>query len=171
MTSGRRQRRSHGKERGAGRAPKRPLAHGDLRLLILSLLDDMPRHGYDLIGEIEKRTQGAYKPSPGVMYPALEVVQDLGWTRIEADGGRKIFHLTDEGRQQLANEAENIAAIHRRLDHVANPPPDENDDVRTALRRLRHTVVTRIRETNGEARREAIAEIVEAARKKIEDMD
>lgn len=169
--SGRRERREQSKEMGSGRGQKRPLAHGDLRLLVLSLLDQNPRHGYDLIRDIEARTNGAYKPSPGVMYPALDGVEASGWVMPQPLDGKKIYHLTEAGRAKLVEETAAIAEIYERLDRAANPPVDENDDVRTALRRLRHTAMKRIREDDGDKYRDAIAATIEAARKQIEDLD
>ncbi|MEO1158773.1 MAG: PadR family transcriptional regulator, partial [Pseudomonadota bacterium] len=76
--------------RAAGGRRRRPLDHGDLRLLILSLIAEQPRHGYDLIAEIEARTGGTYKPSPGVMYPALAVIQDMGLAKVKKEDGKNV---------------------------------------------------------------------------------
>lgn len=161
---------AHRRGRGHGQgAARRPLGHGDLRLLILSLIAETPRHGYDLIQEIETRTGGAYKPSPGVMYPALEIIQDLGWAEVRTEDGKKTFHLTPAGQDELEKEAGTIAAIHARLadllqaDEAADPT-----DIRAVMHRLRHAVITAAREHSAdEARQRRIVEILTAAKDEI----
>ncbi len=166
--------RMGGHRRGpGGRRGGRPLGHGDLRLLILSLIAETPRHGYDLIQEIETRTGGTYKPSPGVMYPALEIVQDLGWAEVRFEDGKKTFHITDAGRGELAREAEAIDAIHTRLaDLLKADEATDPTDIRTAMHRLRHAVISAVRERKvDEARKRRIAEILSAARDEIVALD
>lgn len=164
---------AHRGGRGRGRSGSgRPLGHGDLRLLILSLIAETPRHGYDLIQEIETRTGGRYKPSPGVMYPALEIIQDLGWAQVRTDDGKKTFHITDEGREELAREAAVVDAIHARLADLleADETPDPTD-VRGAMHRLRHAVVSAARDRSAdEARQRRIVEILAAARDEISSL-
>lgn len=162
--------RMGGHRRGPGsRRGGRALGHGDLRLLILSLVAETPRHGYDLIQEIETRTGGTYKPSPGVMYPALEIIQDLGWAEARTEEGKKTFHITEAGMAELEREAVVIEAIHARLadlleaDEAADPA-----DVRSAMHRLRHAVISAVREREAdEARKRRITQILIAARDEI----
>ena len=151
----------------------RPLGHGDLRLLILSLISETPRHGYDLIQEIETRTGGTYKPSPGVMYPALEIIQDLGWAEVRTEDGKKTFHITDDGKAELERETETVDAIHARLADLLRAEEDiDPTDVRTAMHRLRHAVVTSARDRLAdEARQRRIVEILSAARDEISSLD
>jgi DNA-binding PadR family transcriptional regulator len=73
---------------------------GDVRAAILVLLAEEPRNGYQLMQEIEQRSEGAWRPSPGSMYPALQQLEDEGLVRVEASGGGRTFHLTDKGREQ-----------------------------------------------------------------------
>src|SRR3954467_15601285 len=92
--------RAHGRHRG-GRIG-RFLEHGDLRFLVLALLAEQPRHGYELIKELEDRTGGAYRPSPGVIYPTLALLEDEGFIAPSAgDSARKLFEVTDAGREAL----------------------------------------------------------------------
>ena len=156
-----------------GQGRRRELDHGDLRLLILGLIAESPRHGYDLIREIEARTGGAYVPSPGVIYPALEALQDLGWIAAEADGAKRSFRLTDDGTVQLGVEAEAIARIEARLaDLKDSNRPEDPGDVRGAMWRLRHAVVTAIRAHPDDAdRRRKIADILTEAQDKIAGLD
>ncbi len=161
-----------GNGRGRGRGPggrRRPLDHGALRLLILKLISEEPRHGYEIIREIEARTGGAYVPSPGVIYPALEALLDLGWVRAEADGSRRSFRLTEEGEAELEAEAEALARIELRLgDLLDSDRPEDPLDVRGAMWRLRHAVREAVRSHPEDPdRRKAVADILTEAQDRI----
>jgi len=69
-----------------------------VRAAILALLGEEPMHGYQIISELDERTGGAWKPSPGSVYPTLQLLEDEGLVRSEATGGKNVFHLTDSGR-------------------------------------------------------------------------
>ncbi|MFN7180931.1 PadR family transcriptional regulator [Hyphomonas sp.] len=159
--------RGHGQGRGRHGGGRRALDHGHLRLLLLELIGEAPRHGYDLIREIETRTGGAYVPSPGVIYPALETLRDLGWIAEVADGARRSFRVTPEGEAELAREAETLAMIHERLGALqTGEAPQDPEDVRAAMHRLRHTVIAVMRrEPGGETRRKVAAILAEAQEK------
>lgn len=134
-------------KRAAGGQRRRALDHGDLRLLILSLIAEQPRHGYDLIAEVEARTNGAYKPSPGVMYPALAIIQDMGFAKVKKEDGKNVLYITETGEAELADQAETLAKIEDRLDTLANPEAERDPrDVRAASRRLRHTLFKTVTE-------------------------
>ena len=165
---GRGEGRGFGRGRG-GRGRRRPLDHGDLRLLILKLISEAPRHGYDLIREIEARTGGAYVPSPGVIYPALEAMLDLGWIEAEADGARRSFHLTEEGEAHLDAEQETVARIEVRLASLLESDrPEDPMDVRGAMWRLRHAVREAIHSNPDDPdRRKAVADILADAQERI----
>ena len=164
-------RHRHGHSRGGGNRSgvRRALDHGHLRLRMLQLIAEAPRHGYDLIREIEARTEGAYVPSPGVIYPTLEALQDLGFVAAEADGTRRSFRITPDGEAELAREAETLAQIHERLGALqASEMPEDPEDVRGAMHRLRHSVIREIRGYSGDAaRRRAVAEILTEAQERI----
>src|SRR3990170_380608 len=88
---------SSGRRRGRGR--KRMFESGELRLVLLKLIADEPRHGYDLIRAIEELTGGDYAPSPGVVYPTLTMLTDMGLIEEQAaEGSRKAFAVTKEGK-------------------------------------------------------------------------
>ncbi|MEO1963879.1 PadR family transcriptional regulator [Hyphomonas sp.] len=161
--------RGEGRGRGRGYGRRRPLDHGDLRLLILKLISEEPRHGYDIIREIEARTGGAYVPSPGVIYPALEALLDLGWVEAEADGARRSFKLSKEGEAELEAEAETLARIEQRLaDLLDSDRPEDPQDVRGAMWRLRHAVQEAVRAQPDDLdRRKAVADILTEAQEKI----
>lgn len=111
----------HG-HRGGGRGGRgdffrtgRMLGDGDLRLIALLLLEEQPRHGYDLIRALEERTAGSYSPSPGVVYPTLTFLEEAGFATSATEGNKKVFSITDEGRAHLAD---NRAAVERVLEHL-----------------------------------------------------
>lgn len=86
----------------------RMLASGDLRLVALFLIEQQPRHGYDLIKAIEEKSAGFYTPSPGIVYPALTFLEEAGYVTSEADGNKKLYTITEEGRAHLADNREAI---------------------------------------------------------------
>ena len=94
--------RHHGPGRG-GRHGGRLFDYGELRLLLLAIISDAPSHGYELIKTVEDRFGGSYSPSPGVIYPTLSWLDDMGYAAIEpAEGGRKRYSITPEGKAFLA---------------------------------------------------------------------
>ncbi|POM22916.1 Transcriptional regulator YqjI [Actinomadura rubteroloni] len=93
--------------RGPGRPPKAP--RGNVRAAILSLLAEEPRNGYQIIQEIEERSGGGWRPSPGAVYPALQQLADEGLIEGEEEGGRRTFRLTDAGRAHAAEHADELA--------------------------------------------------------------
>ncbi len=98
---------------------------GELRLVLLKLIADEPRHGYDLIRAIEDLTGGEYAPSPGVVYPTLTLLQDMGLIEeAPGEGPRKPFQVTDEGRKHLEEREEEVEALFARLRDLA--PSGEN---------------------------------------------
>lgn len=94
----------------------RMLASGDLRLVALFLIEQQPRHGYDLIKAIEEQSKGFYSPSPGIVYPALTYLEEAGYVTSAAEGNKKLYTITDEGRGHLNDNRE---AIQSTLDFLA----------------------------------------------------
>jgi DNA-binding PadR family transcriptional regulator len=91
--------------------PRGPRARrGDVRAAILALLAEEPRNGYQLMQEIERRSEGAWRPSPGSVYPALQQLEDEGLVAPEGEGGRRAFALTEAGRAHVAERGEDLAA-------------------------------------------------------------
>ena len=90
--------------------------HGDLRYVLLQLIAEKPRHGYELIKAIEEKFGGMYSPSPGVIYPTLTLLEELGYLRAETGGGtKKLYSLTEEGANFLAANRATVEAIFRRI--------------------------------------------------------
>ena len=121
-----------GGRRGGGRKhawsfePGRPRAgRGDVRLAILSLLAEGPRHGYQLIQEIAERSRGGWNPSPGSVYPALSSLQDEGLIDDEKVDGKRVFSLTEAGRAYVAERADDLSRVF-----AENEPPGEHEDVK-----------------------------------------
>ena len=101
---------------GGRRGRRRVFEPGELRLVLLRLIADQPRHGYDLIRAIEEMTHGSYAPSPGVVYPTLTMLGDMGLIEEQqAEGARKVFAATAEGQAHLADKSEEIDALIERL--------------------------------------------------------
>ena len=94
----------------------RVFEQGDLKYVILRLLAEKPRHGYEIIKELEDRFGGAYAPSPGTVYPTLTMLEDLGYARaMPEEGGRKIYEITDEGRKHLEEHSATVDDIFERI--------------------------------------------------------
>ncbi len=113
--------------------------HGDLRLWLLKLIDERPRHGYDIISGLEEQFLGLYSPSPGTVYPRLSALEQEGL--IESDGeeeGRKVYRLTDRGREELRLRSEELTALGQRLTRSAKDIAREiKNDVKSSVRDLR----------------------------------
>jgi len=91
-------------------------AHGDLRLVILHLIAEKPRHGYEIIKAIEEQVAGAYSPSPGVIYPTLTLLEELGYVTISTfDGSKKLHEITAEGRAFLDANRRAVDALLARM--------------------------------------------------------
>jgi DNA-binding PadR family transcriptional regulator len=120
---------------------------GELRLVLLKLIADEPRHGYDLIRAIEEITGGEYAPSPGVVYPTLTLLQDMGLIEEAAgEGPRKPFQVTDEGRAYLAEREEEAEALFERLRELA---PREEHTAGPAIGRAVKNLMTALRHRVG----------------------
>ncbi len=115
-------RNGRGGRRKGGRRPRlgRFLAHGDLRFLILKLIEDKPRHGYEVIKAIEVQVAGAYSPSPGAIYPTLTLLEELEWIReIASEGNKRLFEITSEGSLALKANRATVEAILARMKEVS----------------------------------------------------
>lgn len=139
----------------------RPFDQGDLRLLLLDLIAEKPRHGYELIKAIEEAMQGAYSPSPGVVYPTLTLLEETGLIVSEAQGPKKLYSLTDEGRQALETEAQALAAAKGRMEAARErmgPPPAA--EIGRAMQNLGMALAGRLR--GGPLPKETLQKVVDA---------
>lgn len=137
------------------------------QLLVLALIGDEQRHGYELMREIEARTGSAYVPSPGVVYPTLTLLTELGLIEeADAAGARKAYRLTAAGRERLAEAAEEAGAVLARLDALGdNASRADAAPVRRAMGNLRQVLQTRLarQDTTDEQLLDAARIIDEAA--------
>jgi len=90
---------------------------GDLKYIILDLLKDKPRHGYDIIRELEEQSYGFYKPSPGVIYPTLQMLEEMGYASSNEQEGKKIYSITEEGLKFLTNQSNIADGVRRQMKH------------------------------------------------------
>lgn len=107
-----------GAGRGQGRGRERLFESGALRLVILHLLQERPRHGYEMIKAIQELTSGSYSPSPGVIYPSLTLLEDLGQVIVSEQEGKKQYTLTKAGKQALTEQQEALGRILQKLQGV-----------------------------------------------------
>jgi DNA-binding PadR family transcriptional regulator len=114
---------------GRGFGMGRKLASGDLQLLILKLLDEKSRYGYEIIKELDERSKGFYVPSPGMVYPALTYLEEIGHATVAADGSRKLYSITDAGKEHLAKNLATADALLTQFDRVG----ERMDRVRRVL--------------------------------------
>lgn len=116
--------------------------HGDLRLWLLKLLDERPRHGYDIIAGLEEQFLGLYSPSPGTVYPRLSALEHEGLIEVEREEeGRKVYRLTDAGRVELRERSDELEALGQRLARSAKDIAREiRDDVKSSVRDLKREV-------------------------------
>jgi DNA-binding PadR family transcriptional regulator len=116
-------------------------AHGRLRLYLLKLLDESPRHGYEVIRLLEERFHGLYAPSAGTVYPRLAKLEKEGLVTHSTEGGRKVYALTGEGRAELASRADEIAGLEAEIrESVSTLAAEIREDVRGAAGDLRREV-------------------------------
>ncbi|CAN5324030.1 PadR family transcriptional regulator [soil metagenome] len=120
----------HGNDAGtAGFGRGRKLGSDDLQLLLLALLAAQPSHGYELIKQLEERSNGYYAPSPGMVYPALTFLEEIGHASVTTEGARKRYDLTDAGREQLRQNQPRVDALFEQLSWIGK----RMDDWREAM--------------------------------------
>lgn len=154
-----------------GRRRKRMFDPGELRLVLLKLIADQPRHGYDLIRAIEELTGGAYAPSPGVVYPTLTMLQDMGLiVEQESEGPRKAYQATPAGRAYLEERTDEVEELLERLSgHGDGPLKAGGAPIKRAVGNLMAAVWHRVTaEDSGEETLHDIADILDEAARKIE---
>ena len=129
-----------GGRHGRGEKMQRLFEHGDLRVVLLALLDKKPSHGYELIKAIEEASSGLYVPSPGVIYPTLTLLEEQDFvTPVATGNGRKSYQITDAGKVELQQNQAMVDVIFSRLAQV-NRRPEGNlaEGISDVMHRLRH---------------------------------
>src|SRR5690348_14645817 len=154
-----------------GRRARRMFESGELRLVLLKLISEQPRHGYDLIRAVEELTGGEYAPSPGVVYPTLTMLQEMGLIEeAQGEGARKPFQITEPGTAHLEENSEEAEELIRRL-KVLSPShyPEGGSPIWRAMRNL--GVAIRHRVGRGEISEDTIHEaaaLIDELAQKIE---
>ena len=157
----------HSQAHGGGRGPKMFDA-GAMRYVVLQLIADKPRHGYDIIKDIEQRAGGGYAPSPGAIYPLLSMLLDLGHVSAELDGNKKLHSITPEGQAFLDENRQFVDAILARM----AAPQEGGGDIRQLMHELKAVVIARVRtEQASEARLDAVRAILRKAAADIGQLD
>jgi DNA-binding PadR family transcriptional regulator len=139
----------HGMGGGDMMRAGRMLAQGDLRLIALALIAEQPRYGYEIIKLLEEKTAGWYSPSPGIVYPTLTYLEEAGYVTATAEGAKKLYAITDEGRAHLEENRDFVDAVLARMsaigekakrirEHFARPEYDEDDERRGRRRGRGH---------------------------------
>ncbi|CAM5460225.1 PadR family transcriptional regulator [Eoetvoesiella caeni] len=104
---------------GARMTRGRKFGADELQLMLLALLHERPGHGYEFIKELEARSNGFYSPSPGMVYPALTYLEELGYATVEVHGNRKLYHLAEPGRLYLEANRDRADLLFASLKHAA----------------------------------------------------
>lgn len=147
---GRRHGRGHGgpfgRHRGGpfgGRGGPRMFDPGALRLVVLGLIAEEPRHGYDIIRALETKFQGAYSPSPGAIYPMLQMLEEADLVSSQANGNKRLYTITEEGRAYLAEHADELERINAQMARMADRMG--NAAIGDAMRDLRRVLHDKLR--------------------------
>ena len=158
---------------GPGGQRGRMFEQGDLKLVILRLLEEKPRHGYDIIKEIEERFGGTYAPSPGTVYPTLTMLEDMGYAKgTVEEGGKKIYAITEEGRKHLADNSQAVDSIFERMARFVEgffdaPMNDVHEGMRRVARAAYSTATRNVRDAQ---KLRQVREILDRATREIEDL-
>ncbi|GCD97910.1 PadR family transcriptional regulator [Embleya hyalina] len=167
----------HGRRRGAdgSTGTGRFFAPGELRIALLALIAEQPGHGYELMTRLEARFAGAYQASAGAVYPTLQQIEDEQLALREVDGGRKVFHITDAGRLEVAAHVDEIEAIWARATVRGEwgmlRDPNAAEIVAPALRLIKAAVATIVRAHGDPAVVERVRGVLEHARRELKAID
>jgi DNA-binding PadR family transcriptional regulator len=159
-------------ERDARRGHR--LERGDLRFVILDLLEEHPSYGYELIHALEERFHGFYSPSPGTIYPTLQWLEDLGYVTVSEQDGRKMYAITDEGRRFLAASQPRVDEIWTRLRGWWSP--FDHKEFRDDMHDFMHDMQDMVKDLRHEARwadpdkLRRVREVVMRAGREIDDI-
>ena len=138
--------------------------HGRLRLYLLRLLDEEPRHGYEVIRLLRDRFMGVYAPSPGTIYPRLSRLEDEGLVTHDEENGRKVYRITEAGREELRSRGAELDELEEELsESVSDIAREFGEDVRATVRSLREELTRAAREVR-QTERDTAREAAEAAR-------
>jgi DNA-binding PadR family transcriptional regulator len=153
-----------------GRRAERVFDQGDLRYVILKLISEAPRHGYEIIKAIEEKVGGAYSPSPGVIYPTLTLLEELGYIAAQAaEGGKKQYVITDAGREALEEKKAVVEGIFRRMSDLHERFDTPAPRIARAMQNLGSAIGVRMRAGPvGAGQLDAIIAAIDEAAGKVE---
>jgi DNA-binding PadR family transcriptional regulator len=141
---------------------------GDLRYVILQLIAEKPSHGYEIIKSIQERLGGGYAPSPGVVYPMLTMLEEMGHATVVSEGARKLYTITEEGSKSLAENKAMVDAIFARMDRARSEQAnDRPQQIERAVENFRMALRMKTGPLSTE-QIHAITDIIDAAAKQIE---
>ena len=141
---------------------------GDLRYVILQLISEKPSHGYEIIKSIEERLGGTYAPSPGVVYPMLTMLEEMGHASVVQEGSRKLYAITEEGKKALAENQAMVDALFARMDHTRNEYARQRPlQIERAVENLRMTLRMKLGSLTTEQINQ-VTDIIDAAAKQVE---
>lgn len=145
-----------------------PFQRGDLKYVILDLIKDKPRHGYEIIQILEERSHGFYKPSPGAIYPTLQLLEEMGHIEVTHQNGKKVYTITDEGRRFLSDREHFADGIKRQMrDCWGKGNASEMRETMAEIGRIGRIVGRRFRNLDAD-KMNRIREAISRARKDIE---
>ena len=152
---------------------KRMFEGGELRLVLLKLIADEPRHGYQLIKAIEDLTGGDYAPSPGIVYPTLSMLEDQGFvSETHSPDSKRTFDATDEGRAYLAENQEEADRLIERLTAMNQAKTEQRPEIGRAIGNMMHALKNRVsRDGWNDDLLKDVVDILDDAAKKIERLD
>ena len=162
-----------GRRRGGPFRGGRMFEQGDLKYVILQMLAEKPRHGYEIIKELEERSGGSYAPSAGTVYPTLTLLEDLGYASVATEeGGKKVYSITDEGRKYLEENKDAVDDIFERIADIGSSfLSDAMMDVNRAFGRVvRATYATAPWHARDKDVALKLKEILEDAARRIEEI-
>lgn len=161
--------------RGRGGRWGRFFGPGEIRLALLSMLESGPKHGYELMKELETKSGGIYKASAGAIYPALQQLEDEGLVTSDQPTGKRTYSLTDAGRAELQREDDTVKQIWQRAEQVGEwgpwVGPEGYEVMRPAAALMKAALRAATRGSNDSARIAKIREILERTRHEIEALD
>jgi DNA-binding PadR family transcriptional regulator len=161
------------------------LADGDLRVVVLALLEDGPRHGYDIIKALEDKSSGIYSPSPGVVYPTLTYLEEAGYVTATSEGNKKVYAITDAGKQHLDENRDTADMVLDSLEKFGRkmaqarawwdgntkggPKPDRDipgviDEVNDARRDLKEAIAEKLESASEDLQRRVARALRDAAK-------
>ena len=164
--------RAFGFRPGGRHRPRRQqmFESGEVKFVILRLLREKPRHGYEIIKALEERLAGCYTPSPGTVYPTLQLLEDQGYVRVVEEGGKKVYHITPEGEAFLDEHRDTIEDIFDRVrDTVRDFAGGAMGDLHSAFARV--ASATYKRAWRWGPQHPAVPRIVEILRRAADDID